>query len=78
MEKTQTIQEGRIIMAEMINDKTMDEIEILAKLHLTDEEKEKSRNDLQQMLDYVDMLNKLDTSDVEPLTHIFPIKKCVP
>ena len=60
-------------MAEMINDKTMDEIEILAKLHLTDEEKEKSRNDLQQMLDYVDMLNKLDTSDVEPLTHIFPI-----
>ena len=40
MEKTQTIQEGRIIMAEMINDKTMDEIEILAKLHLTDEEKE--------------------------------------
>ena len=61
-------------MAEMITDKTMDEIEILAKLHLTDEEKEKSRNDLQQMLDYVDMLNKLDTSDVEPLTHIFPIK----
>ena len=42
-------------MAEMINDKTMDEIEILAKLHLTDEEKEKSRNDLQQMLDYVDI-----------------------
>ena len=41
---------------------------------MTDEEKEKSRNDLQQMLDYVDMLNKLDTSDVEPLTHIFPIK----
>ena len=40
MEKTQTIQEGRIIMAEMINDKTMDEIEILAKLHLTDEEKD--------------------------------------
>ena len=74
MEKTQTIQEGRIIMAEMINDKTIDEIEILAKLHLTDEEKEKSRYDLQQMLDYVDMLNKLDTSDVESLTH----QKCVP
>ena len=61
-------------MAEMITDKTMDEIEILAKLHLTEEEKEKSRQDLQQMLDYVDMLSKLDTSDVEPLTHIFQIK----
>ena len=57
-------------MAEMITDKTMDEIEILAKLHLTEDEKEKSRQDLQQMLDYVDMLNQLDTSDVEPLTHI--------
>ena len=55
-------------MAEMITDKTMDEIEILAKLHLTEDEKEKSRQDLQQML------NQLDTSDVEPLTHIFPIK----
>ena len=57
-------------MAEMITDKTMDEIEILAKLHLTEDEKEKSRQDLQQMLDYVDMLNQLDTSNVEPLTHI--------
>ena len=57
-------------MAEMITDKTMDEIEILAKLHLTEDEKEKSRQDLQQILDYVDMLNQLDTSDVEPLTHL--------
>ena len=46
----------------------------MAELHLTEDEKEKSRQDLQQMLDYVDMLNQLDTSDVEPLTHIFPIK----
>ena len=61
-------------MAEMITDKTMDEIEILAKLHLTEDEKEKSTQDLPQMLDYVYMLNQLDTSDVEPLTHIFPIK----
>ena len=61
-------------MAEMITDKTMDEIEILAKLHLTEDEKEKSRQDLQQMLDYVDMMKQLDTSHVEPLTHIFPIK----
>ena len=61
-------------MAEMITDKMMDEIEILAKLHLTEEEKEKSRQDLQQMREYVDMLNQLDTSGVEPLTHIFPIK----
>ncbi len=61
-------------MAEMITDKTMDEIEILAKLHLTEDEKEISRQYLQQMLVYGDMLNQLDTSDWEPLTHIFPSK----
>lgn len=61
-------------MAEIITDKTMDEIEILAKLELSSEEKERSRKEMQQMLDYVDMLNQLDTENVEPLTHIFPIR----
>ena len=61
-------------MAEKITDKTMDEMEILAKLSLTDEEKEKSRNEMQKMLDYVELLNTLDTDGVEPLTHIFPIE----
>lgn len=61
-------------MAEKITDKTMDEIEILAKLNLTEEEKEKSREEMQRMLDYVDMLNQLDTAEVEPLTHIFPVQ----
>ena len=54
---------------------SMAHVKMLAKQGiLTEDEKEKSRQDLQQMLDYVDMLNQLDTSDVEPLTHIFPIK----
>lgn len=61
-------------MAEIITDKTMDEIEILAKLSLSGEEKEKSRQEMQKMLDYVDMLNQLDTKAVEPLTHIFPVQ----
>ncbi|MCI8453558.1 MAG: Asp-tRNA(Asn)/Glu-tRNA(Gln) amidotransferase subunit GatC [Lachnospiraceae bacterium] len=61
-------------MAETITDKTMDEIEILAKLCLTAEEKEKSRQEMQRMLDYVDRLNALDTKGVEPLTHLFPVQ----
>jgi len=52
----------------------MNEIEILAKLHLSDGEREKSRVEMQRMLDYVDMLNRLDTAKVEPLTHIFPVQ----
>ena len=38
---------------------------------LKDEEKESARQDMQKMLDYVDKLNELDTSKVEPMTHIF-------
>ena len=37
-------------MAEMITDKTMDEIEILAKLHLTEDEKEQILQGLEGIL----------------------------
>ena len=26
-----------------------------------------------RMLDYIDMLNELDTSQVEPMSHVFPV-----
>lgn len=61
-------------MAEKINDRTMEQIEILAKLTLSADEKKKSMEEMQRMLDYVDQLNRLDTEAVEPLTHIFPIR----
>ncbi len=61
-------------MAERITDETMDDIEILAQLSLTDEEKEESRADLQKMLDYVDMLNTIDTEGVEPMTNVFDVR----
>ena len=43
----------------------------MASRELKDEEKESARQDMQKMLDYVDKLNELDTSKVEPMTHIF-------
>ena len=33
--------------------------------------KEKAKEDMQKMLDYVDKLDELDTSSVEPMSHIF-------
>ena len=57
-------------MANVISDETMEYVGILAKLELKDEEKESARQDMQKMLDYVDKLNELDTSKVEPMTHI--------
>ena len=58
-------------MANIISEETIDYVGILAKLFLTDEEKEQARSDMQKMLDYIDKLNELDTSDIEPMSHIF-------
>lgn len=61
-------------MANQISDETMDYVGILAKLALSDEEKEAARHDMERMLDYIDELNELDTSGVEPMTHVFPVQ----
>ena len=58
-------------MANVISDETMEYVGILAKLELKDEEKESARQDMQKMLDYVEKLDELDTSEVEPMSHIF-------
>ena len=58
-------------MARPIDDETMENVCILAKLSLSEEEKAKAKEDMQKMLDYVDKLDELDTKDVEPLSHIF-------
>ena len=60
-------------MANIISDETIDYVGILAKLELSDEEKEQAKKDMANMLDYIDTLNELDTSGVEPMSHVFPV-----
>ena len=60
-------------MANVISDETIEYVGILAKLELSDEEKEKAKEDMGKMLDYIDKLNELDTSSVEPMSHVFPV-----
>lgn len=58
-------------MANIISDETIDYVGILAKLELSEEEKEAAKKDMGRMLDYIDMLNRLDTSEAEPMSHVF-------
>ena len=58
-------------MANLISDETREYVGILAKLELSDEEKEAAKTDMGRMLDYIDMLNELDTDGVEPMSHVF-------
>ena len=60
-------------MANVISDETIEYVGILAKLSLSPQEKEEAKKDMSRMLDYIDRLNELDTSEVEPMSHIFPV-----
>ena len=48
-------------MAVKIDDEMIDYVGILAKLSLFPEEKEAAKSDMSRMLEYIDMLNQLDT-----------------
>ena len=61
-------------MANIISDETIEYVGILAKLELNDEEKEHAKKDMGSMLDYIDKLNELDVTGVEPMSHVFPVK----
>lgn len=61
-------------MANNITDETIEYVGILAKLELTQEEKEASKREMGRMLDYIDKLSELDTTGVEPMSHVFPVQ----
>lgn len=61
-------------MANIISDETIEYVGILAKLELSDSEKEAAKKDMGRMLDYIDKLGELDTDNVEPMSHVFPIQ----
>ncbi len=46
----------------------------LARLELSEEEKETFANQLEQILTYMEQLNRIDTTGVEPTSHAIPIQ----
>ncbi len=60
-------------MKNIISDETIEYVGILAKLDLSEEEKEQAKKDMGNMLDYIDKLNELDTEGVEPMSHVFSL-----
>jgi aspartyl-tRNA(Asn)/glutamyl-tRNA(Gln) amidotransferase subunit C len=53
-----------------VTNEMVEKIAHLARLHVPESEKETMRKDLQQMISFVDKLNELDTTGVEPLLHM--------
>ena len=45
----------------------------LARLSLSEEESRRLMNDMNKILDYMELLNKVDTDNVEPLEHVIEL-----
>ncbi len=58
-------------MSKKITDDVIEYVGILAKLELDEKEKKKAAIEMEKLLDYIDVLNTLDTQGVEPLSHLF-------
>jgi aspartyl-tRNA(Asn)/glutamyl-tRNA(Gln) amidotransferase subunit C len=56
-----------------ITKKEVEYVARLARLALSEAEKEKMTAQLDSILQYVDTLNKLDTKNVEPTSHVLPL-----
>jgi aspartyl-tRNA(Asn)/glutamyl-tRNA(Gln) amidotransferase subunit C len=56
---------------------SMEHLSRLARLSLSDEEKERFANQLDSILNYMDTLNELDTRNVEPTSHVISIQNVV-
>ena len=51
----------------------IEEVALLARLQLTDEESDLFAKQLDKTIEYVNKLNEVDTTDVEPTAHVLSI-----
>ena len=51
----------------------MEHVAVLARLSLTDAEVERLSTELEAILDYVETLEEVDTTDVRPMSHVLPL-----
>ncbi len=57
-----------------VDKKTVEHVAKLARLGLSDEEKDLFAGQLSKIIEYAETINKLDTKDVPPTSHAIPMK----
>ena len=58
----------------MITPQDVQNIASLSRIHLREDEVQAITKDLENILHYVEKLNKLDVSNVEPTSHVLPLQ----
>lgn len=67
-----------------VTQKDVEHVAKLARLGLTEEEKKRFTEQLSNILEYAETINKLDTKNIAPTSHAIPMKnvmredKCIP
>ncbi|MFI3115129.1 MAG: Asp-tRNA(Asn)/Glu-tRNA(Gln) amidotransferase subunit GatC [Clostridia bacterium] len=56
-----------------ITDEIIDYVSTLSRLELSTDEKETAKVEIGKILNYMDMLNTLDTDGIEAMSHAFPV-----
>ncbi len=57
-----------------INEEIIGYVAALAKLELSEEERDRAKEDLGNILSYMNTMNELDTEGIEPMSHSFPLR----
>tara|TARA_B100000315_G_scaffold121768_1_gene111612 strand:- start:125 stop:412 length:288 start_codon:yes stop_codon:yes gene_type:complete len=57
-----------------ITEKDVEDVSSLANLNFNDETKKNITTQLKKILDYVEKLNELDTTDIKPTSHALPLQ----
>lgn len=58
----------------MLTREQVEHVALLARLELTEEEKDRYARQLNDILGHIEMLNRLDTENVPPTAHVLPLK----
>jgi aspartyl-tRNA(Asn)/glutamyl-tRNA(Gln) amidotransferase subunit C len=57
----------------IITDELLDYVAQLSRLQIADDSRDKLRTDLAGIIDQMELLKEVDTTDVEPMSHVFRI-----
>lgn len=61
-------------MKDRISDEMIAYAGMLAELSLSEEEKEQAKQDMCEMLEFVDKMKELDTAGVKPMSHVLSVE----
>lgn len=57
-----------------LNRKDVEQVALLSRLELTEKDLDKYTGQLDAILEYIDVLNQVDTAGVEPMAHVLDLR----